>query len=85
MTTVTGLNEYQRLSRRTLNVDASEREQILNYALGLAGEAAGEVGEMVKKAMFQGHELNRNKLAEELGDTMFYVIYVCPEDGFYFV
>ena len=73
MRTITGLNEFQELSKRTLNTDLDKRQQILNYALGLAGEAAGEVGEMVKKAMFHGHELNRDKIAEELGDVMFYV------------
>lgn len=70
---VKGLNEFQQASKRTLNGNTDKREAILNYTLGLGGEAAGEIGEMVKKAMFHGHELNHDKIAEELGDVMFYV------------
>ncbi len=41
-------------------------------ALGLAGET-GEVVEMVKKHLFHGKELDREKLGKELGDVLWYL------------
>ena len=40
--------------------------------MGLNGEA-GEAIEIAKKNMFQGHILDREKLAEELGDALWYL------------
>jgi len=65
---------------RTVNKTLEPNEHITNAALGLTGEA-GEVAEIVKKAMFQGHSLNREKIAEELGDVMFYVAYMADTIG----
>lgn len=45
---------------------------ILNAALGLAGEA-GEFANEVKKVHFHGHETDKDKLIEELGDVLYYV------------
>ena len=46
------------------------------YALGLAGEA-GEVVDMVKKHLYHGHALDRQQVAEELGDLLWYVAGLC--------
>jgi NTP pyrophosphatase (non-canonical NTP hydrolase) len=43
----------------------------VNGALGLSGEA-GECADHVKKHLFQGHELDRAHLAEEIGDVLWY-------------
>lgn len=51
---------------------ARQREQLTNFALGLAGEA-GEVVDLVKKHVFHEHILDRVHLAEELGDVLWYV------------
>ena len=40
--------------------------------MGTNGEA-GEVEDEIKKFAFQGHELNREKVAKELGDVMWYI------------
>ena len=40
--------------------------------MGLCGES-GEVIDLVKKHLAQGHELNREKLAKELGDVAWYL------------
>lgn len=44
----------------------------LCHALGLAGEA-GEVADYIKKAHLHGHALDLVKLANELGDVLWYV------------
>lgn len=66
--------EYQRRSKRT--TPSMERQMYLNAALGIAGEA-GEVADIIKKHFFQGHELDKNKIVEELGDVMFYIAFMC--------
>lgn len=64
--------EYQKLAMRTAN----GRFEIINGCLGLAGET-GEVLDHIKKCVYQGHELNKYKLEEELGDVMWYVALMC--------
>lgn len=68
------INEYQQLALRTANTDAMENpiEKITNGAMGLNGEA-GEVIDHLKKYKYQGHELDRDYLAKELGDICWYV------------
>lgn len=66
------LDEYQKLSERTLNTELDWRDSMLNYTLGLAGET-GEVVDIVKKGIFHGHEMSQDKMCEELGDALFYI------------
>ena len=66
-------DDYQRAALRTAQADRlSADELLLNGVMGLCGEA-GECIDLVKKARFQGHELDREKLAEELGDVAWYL------------
>lgn len=62
-------NEYQELAARTAK---PHREEILNYGLGVAGEA-GEVADMIKKVRFQGHSYSKEEVCKELGDVLWYV------------
>lgn len=64
-------DEYQTLALRTASM-ATEKDFILNGVMGLCGES-GECIDIVKKHIFQGHELNTKKLAEELGDVAWYL------------
>lgn len=45
---------------------------LLNGALGLGGES-GEVEDQVKKFIFQGHQLDKEHVAKELGDIAWYL------------
>lgn len=71
-------NEYQRATRRTVpeKVAADKREMLINGALGLCGEA-GEVADLIKKHLYQGHTLNHDKVIEELGDVLWYISMLC--------
>lgn len=65
-------DEYQRAAMRTANKDSfTQREMILNAAMGMNGEA-GEVIDHLKKARFQGGILDRTKLIRETGDLLWY-------------
>jgi NTP pyrophosphatase (non-canonical NTP hydrolase) len=56
----------------TLNPALSEKDIIINAAMGLCGES-GEVIDIVKKWLAQGHELDREHIADELGDIAWYL------------
>lgn len=77
--------EYQRLAARTL-IDGPDFTipdndiMIIWNAIGLAGEA-GEVAELIKKGIFHQHGLDRDKLAKELGDCMWYIAAICTKTG----
>lgn len=72
-------NKYQELSKRTMPAPVIETSvQVVyssdskaNYALGLVCEA-GEVGDMIKKELFHGHLVDKEKKIDELGDVLHY-------------
>ena len=67
------INEYQAAALRTAQTDKlTARELLLNSALGLCGES-GEVADLLKKYHFQGHNLDIDHVAKELGDIAWYL------------
>mgnify|MGYP002734248698 FL=1 len=66
------INEYQELAMTTLNPELSKKEVLINSVMGLCGES-GEAIDIVKKWMAQGHELDKEHLARELGDIAWYL------------
>ena len=67
------INEYQKEALRTASgTNYKNHDMLENAALGLCGEG-GEVADLVKKALFQGHKLDKEHLAKELGDVAWYV------------
>ena len=62
------INEYQKLAMSTLNPALDKKDVLINGVMGLCGES-GEVFDIVKKWVAQGHELDRDKLIRELGDV----------------
>ena len=65
-------NEYQKLAMTTLNPELSKKDVLINAVMGLCGES-GEAIDIVKKWLAQGHDLDREKLARELGDVAWYL------------
>ena len=66
------INEYQKLAMRTLNPELSQKDVLINGVMGLCGES-GEAIDIVKKWLAQGHDLDRERLAKELGDIAWYL------------
>ena len=66
------INEYQKLAMATLNPELTKKEVLINSVMGLCGES-GEAIDIVKKWMAQGHELDKEHLAKELGDIAWYL------------
>lgn len=65
-------NEYQEAALRTANKSLTKKEQLQNGIMGLTGEA-GECADLLKKHLFQGHELDMVHFAKELGDVAWYL------------
>ena len=74
-------NEYQAQAMRFLNPALSERDILINGVMGLCGES-GEVIDLVKKHLAQGHPLDRTALAGELGDVAWYLAETAHVLGF---
>ena len=66
------INEYQKLALRTLNKNLDKKDILINSVMGLCGES-GEAIDLVKKHLYQGHELNKERFAKELGDIAWYL------------
>lgn len=65
------INEYQHEALRTANgLDA--KDLLTNGVMGLCGES-GECVDLMKKHLFQGHELDAEHMAKELGDVAWYL------------
>lgn len=65
------IDEYQKKAFEFASKDA-KANPLLNGVLGLFGEG-GEISDLLKKHMFQGHDLNKDDLVLELGDVLWYV------------
>ena len=66
------INEYQKLAMTTLNPALDRKDVLINGVMGLCGES-GEAIDIVKKWLAQGHDLDKEKLAGELGDICWYL------------
>ena len=66
------INDYQVMAMTTLNPALSRKEVLINSVMGLCGES-GEAIDIVKKWLAQGHALDKEHLAKELGDIAWYL------------
>jgi NTP pyrophosphatase (non-canonical NTP hydrolase) len=66
---MTDFAEYEQKAARTINPALDERARLIDAAAGLA-EEAGEALSLVRKHLYQGRELDREKLEKELGDAL---------------
>lgn len=75
------VNEYQKKAMITLNPALKEKDVLINGVMGLCGEA-GEAIDIVKKYLAQGHELDKEHLAKELGDVAWYLAETATAIGY---
>lgn len=65
-------DEYQEISTRTADMGEDTDKLAAIFALGVAGEA-GEIADLIKKWIGHGHDQNKEKLKEEMGDLLWYI------------
>lgn len=75
------INEYQKLAMTTLNPELDKKDVLINGVMGLCGES-GEAIDIVKKYLAQGHELDAEHLAKELGDIAWYLAETATAIGY---
>ena len=75
-------NEYQKEALK-LAKESTRKDRLLEGVMGLTGEA-GECVDIVKKHLFQGHDLDREHLALELGDVAWYLSEMAHSIGYNF-
>ncbi len=75
------INEYQKLAMITLNPALTPKDVLINGVMGLCGES-GEAIDLVKKHLAQGHELDKERLAKELGDVAWYLAETATAIGY---
>lgn len=77
------LDDYIKWTRTTRNNSLTEKEHKLNAVVGLTAEA-GELLDIHKKIMFQGHpqERHTDDIIKEIGDVFWYLSYVIDMYGF---
>jgi NTP pyrophosphatase (non-canonical NTP hydrolase) len=62
-------DDYQQAALRTLNPSLDARDRLLDASAGLSEEAAEVLG-LIRKKTFQGRDVDRDRLVEELGDVL---------------
>lgn len=71
--------QYQQAAMRTAG-DGNVIEMLTVGAMGIAGEA-GEVCDYLKKVIFHRHDFDPKKLAEEIGDVLWYAALLADATG----
>lgn len=66
------VNDYQKEAMTLLNPALTEKDVLMNALMGLCGES-GEAIDLMKKHLYQGHDLDKEKLVKELGDIAWYL------------
>lgn len=74
-------NEYQHAAMRTAGLYTVPYGLLTNGVTGLCGES-GECIDLVKKFLYQGHELDREKLMDELSDVAWYLAVTARAIGY---
>lgn len=62
-------SSYEAAAARTINPALDANGRLIDAAAGLA-EEAGETLALVRKHLYQGRELDREQLEQELGDAL---------------
>lgn len=74
-------DDYQQAALRTASNKNNTYALLAEGVMGLNGES-GECIDIVKKYLYQGHGLDRDHLAEELGDVAWYLAMTASAIGY---
>lgn len=77
-------NDADAYQQNVLKYAPDHHDYLLNViyaAMGMCGEA-GEASELVKKYAYHGHAIDKDHLARELGDVLWYVSYMAHLFGY---
>lgn len=69
------IDEYYKAAKRTMNPALTWEQTRQHALLGIGGET-GEVQDIYKKS-YQGHEVIKERVMEELGDLCWHIMELC--------
>ena len=69
------LKDYQRLCRATAKKFKNKNTELVNWGLGVSGEA-GDLAGCIKKTVFHNNNQAQG-IMENIGDTMWYIAMIC--------
>lgn len=72
--------EYQKQSYVNIQPHTDYKDEVLNWTVGLA-EETGEVMNHIKHHFWGGESINKEDLAKEIGDVLWYVSALCVAYG----
>ena len=70
------IEEYQEMAKVAVQQHSSEKDEISHWTIGLV-EEAGEVASLVKHRYYNNEKVPLERIAEELGDVLWYVAAIC--------
>lgn len=74
------MDDYQAQAYKAIQPHDTEKDAIAHWTIGLT-EEAGEVANVVKHKYYCGEPIAITKIAEELGDLLWYLAAMCTEYG----
>ena len=80
MTTMANFSfeEYQKATQVAVQPHESEKDAVTHWTIGLT-EEAGEVASLIKHRYYNNDRISDEKIAEELGDVLWYIASICNE------
>lgn len=69
-------SKFQKETLRTVNKGLDWNGRVSNALLGIQGET-GEVADIFKKYLYQGHSIDFMDVREEIGDVLYYIGLLC--------
>jgi NTP pyrophosphatase (non-canonical NTP hydrolase) len=73
-------NEYQQHALRTAGEEETKNAGLCMASMGLSGEA-GETTDYIKKVVFHGHLMDKDRVKKELGDVLWYLAVLADKCG----
>ena len=73
------IRDFFKLAKRTINPKLTF-EQVKQHALLGIGSEMGEIQGLYQKT-YQGHELRKDAVMDELGDLMWFIMELCFAEG----
>ena len=70
--------DYQKETQVAVQPHESEKDAVTHWTIGLT-EEAGEVASLIKHRYYNNDRVSDEKIAEELGDVLWYVASICNE------
>lgn len=70
------IKEYQNAAKIAVQNHDNEKDEIPHWVIGLT-EEAGEVASLVKHKYYNNDDVSLERIAEELGDVLWYIAAIC--------